>query len=117
MNTNPEIKEAVKQKYAEIAQGEAAAEKAVSSCCGSGGCGSTEVVNMALSYDDAARAAIPDGADLGLGCGTPAAFADLKDGMTVLDLGSGAARWSWTSAQARGSTASSHRSMSARTAK
>jgi arsenite methyltransferase len=90
MNTSSEIKKAVRQKYAEIARGEQSSEKSVSSCCGSGGCEPTGLVNMALSYDDAERAAIPDGADLGLGCGTPTAFADLKEGMTVLDLGSGA---------------------------
>jgi SAM-dependent methyltransferase len=90
MNTNTEIKDAVRQRYGDIARGKAAPEKAVSSCCGGGGCEPVEFVNMALTYDDAARAAIPDGADLGLGCGTPAAFADLKEGMTVLDLGSGA---------------------------
>src|SRR5258708_3915104 len=90
MNSNSEIKEAVRQKYAEIARGEPASEQAASSCCGSSGCDPAGVVNMAPKYDDAARAAIPDGADLGLGCGTPAAFAGLKEGMTVLDLGSGA---------------------------
>ena len=90
MNTSSEIKEAVRQKYAEIARGEQSSEKGTSSCCGSGGCEPAGLVNMALSYDDAERAAIPDGADLGLGCGTPTAFADLKEGMTVLDLGSGA---------------------------
>lgn len=90
MNTKSEIKKAVRQKYAEIARGDATAQKADSSCCGTGGCGGSGVVDMALKYDDAERAAIPDGADLGLGCGTPTAFADLKEGMTVLDLGSGA---------------------------
>ena len=90
MNTSSEIKEAVRQKYAEIAQGDAAVQKAVSSCCGGGECGSAAVVDMSLGYDDAARASIPEGADLGLGCGTPAGFAALREGMTVLDLGSGA---------------------------
>ena len=90
MNTNSEIKDAVKEKYSQIAKGELTVEKAISSCCGSGECGGSAVVAMALKYEDAERASIPDGADLGLGCGTPTAFADLMEGMTVLDLGSGA---------------------------
>lgn len=90
MNTNSEIKEAVKEKYGQIAKGELTAEKAVGSCCGGGDCGGPEFINMSLQYEDTERSAIPEGADLGLGCGTPTAFADLKEGMTVLDLGSGA---------------------------
>lgn len=103
MNTNSEIKDAVKEKYSQIAKGElnlakVSAKKMAdksnlrkdSSCCGGNDCGDSAVVDMSLKYEDAERASIPDGADLGLGCGTPTAFADLKKGMTVLDLGSGA---------------------------
>src|SRR5689334_14881515 len=94
MNNPNEIKKAVREKYAEIAEGKAAVGGKVSSCCGgaTGGCSSPGevLIDMSSAYADAAREAIPDGADLGLGCGTPAAFADLREGMTVLDLGSGA---------------------------
>jgi SAM-dependent methyltransferase len=100
MKTNSEIKEAVKEKYAQIAKGEINQIAPKSSCCGSDSknsksrnsscCSGTDFVNMALDYKDADRTAIPEGADLGLGCGTPTAFAELKEGMTVLDLGSGA---------------------------
>jgi len=91
MNSNTEIKEAVKDKYSQIARGGVPTEKTVSSCCGSNGCSNDATdVSMAPAYTDAESAAIPDGADLGLGCGTPTAFADLAEGMTVLDLGSGA---------------------------
>ena len=45
---------------------------------------------MSLDYHPEDLSSIPDGADLGLGCGVPTAFADLKEGDTVLDLGSGA---------------------------
>jgi ubiquinone/menaquinone biosynthesis C-methylase UbiE len=45
---------------------------------------------MSLDYNPEDLANIPDGADLGLGCGVPTAFADLREGFTVLDLGSGA---------------------------
>jgi SAM-dependent methyltransferase len=90
MKTNTEIKEAVKDRYGRIAKGDPAIQDPITSCCGEGGCGDGAIVEMALDYNAADRAAIPDGADLGLGCGTPAAFAELKEGMTVLDLGSGA---------------------------
>ena len=90
MNTNDDIKEAVKDRYAKIAKGDPAIQDPITSCCGGGGCGEAAAVEMALDYNDVDRAAIPEGADLGLGCGTPAAFAELKEGMTVLDLGSGA---------------------------
>jgi SAM-dependent methyltransferase len=87
METSKEIKDAVKEKYGQIARGEVTSCAPDSSCCGGGG--DNAVVNMALKYEDADRSAVPDGADLGLGCGTPAAFAELREGMTVVDLGSG----------------------------
>ncbi|MFI5251606.1 MAG: arsenite methyltransferase [Bacteroidota bacterium] len=95
MKTNTEIKEAVKEKYASIAKGEITEIAPKSSCCGGGSsksscCSDTDFVNMSVKYNDVDRKAIPEGADLGLGCGTPTAFAELKEGMTVLDLGSGA---------------------------
>ena len=87
MKTGKDIKEEVKEKYGKLAAGALQSIASPRSCCGGG---SSEVVNISLRYDDADRSAIPEGADLGLGCGTPAAFADLQAGMTVLDLGSGA---------------------------
>jgi arsenite methyltransferase len=81
------IKSAVKEKYGEIA-------KVSSSCCQSAcGCGtdSSAAGSMVMDglYDDVEKQ-IREVADLGLGCGTPTAFAGLAAGMTVLDLGSGA---------------------------
>ena len=43
-----------------------------------------------MGYSDAELAAVPEGANLGLGCGNPQAIAALKPGETVVDLGSGA---------------------------
>jgi ubiquinone/menaquinone biosynthesis C-methylase UbiE len=87
MKTSKEIKDAVKEKYGQVAKGEISSVEPKPSCCGTDG---QAIVNLAPRYGEADQAAIPEGADLGLGCGTPAAYADMKEGMTVLDLGSGA---------------------------
>lgn len=86
MKTELELKELVKSKYAEIALQDK--ETNMSSCCGSGGC-STEVYNI-MSEDYANLPGYVADADLGLGCGLPTEFALIKDGHTVIDLGSGA---------------------------
>ena len=93
MNSDVEIKNNVKEKYSQIAESKLASSTAVSSCCGpdsSCGGGTSSVVQLSLNYDPNDLEAVPEGADLGLGCGTPTAFAGLKEGDTVLDLGSGA---------------------------
>jgi arsenite methyltransferase len=86
MKTDQELKDLVKQKYAEIALQDKNDNKA--SCCGAGDC-STEVYNiMSDSYDT--LEGYNEEADLGLGCGLPTEYALIKKGNTVLDLGSGA---------------------------
>ncbi|HTO14724.1 MAG TPA: arsenite methyltransferase [Edaphocola sp.] len=86
MDNNQKIKEMVKQKYSEIALQDQ--ETNASSCCGSG-TSSTEVYNiMSDEYDDL-KGYNPE-ADLKLGCGLPTEFAKIKEGDTVVDLGSGA---------------------------
>ncbi len=95
MKTDSEIKENVKEKYSQIAMGEIPVIAKKSSCCGPEpssccGTGSESLIQMALDYKPEDLANVPEGADLGLGCGVPTAFADLKGGYTVLDLGSGA---------------------------
>lgn len=86
MQTEQELKELVKQKYSEIALQDK--ETNMSSCCGSGGC-STEVYNI-MSDDYTKMDGYHADADLGLGCGLPTEFAQIKEGDTVIDLGSGA---------------------------
>lgn len=86
MQTDDQIKEMVKQKYSEIALQDKEINQA--SCCGSGCC-STEVYNI-MSDDYTALEGYNPDADLGLGCGLPTQFANIKKGNTVIDLGSGA---------------------------
>ena len=86
METQDEIKQMVKAKYAEIALQDKATNE--SSCCGSGCC-STEVYNIMTDDYSQMGGYIPD-ADLGLGCGLPTQFAKIKQGDIVIDLGSGA---------------------------
>ncbi len=86
MQTEQELKELVKQKYSEIALQDSSVNR--SSCCGAGGC-STEVYNI-MSDDYTQLQGYTADADLGLGCGLPTEFAQIKKGDTVVDLGSGA---------------------------
>ena len=79
------IKEAVRTGYAAIAVG------AQSSCCRSGCCGQSDPASLAqaVGYDASSLDVLPDGANMGLSCGNPLALAALREGQTVLDLGSG----------------------------
>lgn len=86
MQTEQELKDLVKQKYSEIALQDK--DTNMSSCCGSGCC-STEVYNI-MSDDYSRLEGYNADADLGLGCGLPTEFAQIKTGDTVIDLGSGA---------------------------
>lgn len=86
MKTDVELKELVRRKYSEIALQDK--ETNAASCCGSGCC-STEVYNI-MSDDYTKMEGYNADADLGLGCGLPTEFAQIRPGDTVIDLGSGA---------------------------
>lgn len=86
METSEKIKQAVKEKYSEIAL--QSKEQNQVSCCGSGSC-SDEVYNIMTDDYSRMKGYNPD-ADLGLGCGLPTQFAKIKKGDTIIDLGSGA---------------------------
>src|SRR5881227_3187307 len=86
METQEQVKDLVRQKYSEIALQDK--ETNLSSCCGSGCC-STEIYNIMADDYKELEGYNPD-ADLGLGCGLPTQFANIKKGDVVIDLGSGA---------------------------
>lgn len=79
-----EVKKAVKERYTKAAE--------TRSCCsGCAPCGSSLVEQaLNLGYTEKELEQIPEEVIMGLGCGNPTALADLKEGETVLDLGSGA---------------------------
>ncbi len=106
---NPEtLREEVRRRYGSIAKGEAtltsaccttdATESTTGSCCGAGAQART------LGYSADEIGAVPEGANLGLGCGNPVALASLKAGQTILDLGAGAGFDAFIAARAVGPT-------------
>jgi arsenite methyltransferase len=83
-----EIKKAVRDRYGDIAT------KAGTCCLPSAGCcggeSLVENISLGIGYRPEDLQAVPDGANLGLGCGNPVALASLRAGETVVDLGAGA---------------------------
>lgn len=87
MQNDQQLKEIVKEKYGAIAH--QSKKQNLSSCCGAtGSCGS-DVYNL-MADDYSTLNGYNADADLGLGCGLPTEFANIKQGDTVIDLGSGA---------------------------
>ena len=102
-----EVRQTVRKGYAEIAKqsspccGSTSITEKASSCCGTSttekwssccgvGTGLAETISKKMGYTEEELNAVPEGANLGLGCGNPLALASLKKGEVVLDLGSGA---------------------------
>jgi SAM-dependent methyltransferase len=87
-----EIREQVRNAYSRVAEASDAG-----SCCGEATscCGVSDdfdintLVSTRIGYSESDREAVPEGADMGLGCGNPRAIASLQPGEIVLDLGSG----------------------------
>jgi SAM-dependent methyltransferase len=79
-----EVRSTVREHYGKVAE-------AGTGCCGptTGCCGPTPDASLALGYSAEDLANVPEGANMGLGCGNPQAIAALRAGETVLDLGSG----------------------------
>lgn len=88
MQNNSAIKELVKEKYSEIAN--QPKQQNETSCCGATGCCDSNSFYNIMSDDYSQLEGYNPDADLGLGCGIPTQFANIKEGNTVIDLGSGA---------------------------
>jgi arsenite methyltransferase len=83
-----EAKKIVREGYAKVAQTECSCYTTESSSC-CGGPVVAEDISRKIGYTDEDMQAVPEGANLGLGCGNPVALASLGEGETVVDLGSG----------------------------
>ena len=81
--TKDSVRAVVREQYGKVAR--QAAEACAPGCCG----GSCAEASLNLGYSAEDIDAVPDGANMGLGCGNPQAIASLKPGETVLDLGAG----------------------------
>lgn len=87
---NDEIRRQVRDNYGKVAEsGGAGCGCSPSSSCGTDSITTAESASVALGYSDEDVTSIPEGANMGLGCGNPQAIASLQPGETVLDLGSG----------------------------
>jgi SAM-dependent methyltransferase len=81
------IRKYVRDRYAGIARDGGSCCAPKSSCCAES---AAESLSRKIGYSEEEMNVVPEGANLGLGCGNPIALASLKEGETVLDLGSGA---------------------------
>ena len=85
---NEDIRKSVREGYAKVVKQGSSCCTPAQSCCG--GSELIQDISQKIGYTDAELKAVPEGANLGLGCGNPVALASLKQGETVLDLGAGA---------------------------
>ena len=96
-----ELKVLVKKSYGNIAKKGGSCCPTKGSCCGTA---PPEEISKGIGYSEEEMNAVPQGANLGLGCGNPIALASIKEGETVLDLGSGAGFDSFLAASRVGPT-------------
>ncbi len=87
---NDQIRQSVRQNYASISlKGTGCCCSSGSNCCGSESSDLITEISQRLGYSPTELGEVPDGANMGLGCGNPQAIANLQPGEVVLDLGSG----------------------------
>ena len=103
MSDQPDIKTVVREKYGDIAKGTSECGCGPS-CCGGPDQATGRKIGEYIGYSAEQLAVIPDGANLGLGCGNPLAHAAVKPGEVVLDLGSGAGMDAFLAAREVGPT-------------
>ena len=81
------VKKLVRNRYARVARTNGSCCASSVSCCSAP---TNEYLSRRIGYSENEMATVPEGANLGLGCGNPVALASLREGERVLDLGSGA---------------------------
>ena len=86
--SDKDIKKAVRDNYAKVATEGSCCSGPVSNCCGQESL--VKEISSSIGYTREDMDKVPEGSNLGLGCGNPIALASLKKGEIVLDLGSGA---------------------------
>ena len=84
------VRKNVRQGYAKVAKKQASCCDATPTSCSCSTTPTNEELSRRIGYSEEEMNSVPEGANLGLGCGNPIALASLKEGETVLDLGSGA---------------------------
>jgi ubiquinone/menaquinone biosynthesis C-methylase UbiE len=82
------IKKAVRDNYGKVATGGSCCSGPITNCCGQETLANE--ISSSIGYSEEDMEKVPEGSNLGLGCGNPIALASLKKGEVVLDLGSGA---------------------------
>ncbi|MEO1008472.1 MAG: arsenite methyltransferase [Planctomycetota bacterium] len=87
-DTGDDMRDQVRRGYAAIATATEAEPCCAGGCCG-GDAQAPEQIAAAVGYDADDVRGLPDGANMGLSCGNPHVIASLREGETVLDLGSG----------------------------
>lgn len=87
--THQEIRELVRENYGQVAKAGGAGCGCAPTCCSPDNAVPVEDAALAIGYSQDDVASVPQGANMGLGCGNPQAIAALRPGETVLDLGSG----------------------------
>jgi len=98
-----EIRNAVRGRYGAIARKSGSCCGPAAGCCGTTGRDAVAgAAGKMVGYTDAEMGSVPEGANLGLGCGNPLAHASIRPGETVLDLGAGAGFDCFLAAKATG---------------
>ena len=88
MKKKEELKKAVRKGYAKIVKKKSSCCAPLPSCCGTADV--VQDISKRIGYTEEELRKVPEGANLGLGCGNPVAIASLREGEIVLDLGAGA---------------------------
>jgi len=85
-----EIKKKVREGYAKVVLTQGSCCSSAINCCSTSSTSIAEFISKNIGYSNEDCSSVPESANLGLGCGNPLAYAKLKEGDIVLDLGSGA---------------------------